>query len=209
MGVLDEVEAVERARARGEPMGGRLCRRVAIALLPLGIGLALLASWASSWHVYDFDVVGYGRAQVKVGLWDIEVCPERGEGECEPMSRASFEDKLGVLGRDSDAAMSDWLDARWQVGVGLFLSAAAAAVLLFCIAATQPFKLIRRLAIGAFAVGLVTLVLTLRSVLAKAVDFLGFGIAVYLAFAALLFLLTGAALLAFGGGARPVTAAGS
>jgi hypothetical protein len=198
MGVLDEIEAVERARARGEPMGGRLRRRVAIALLPLGIGLALLASWASAWHVYDFDVVGIGRAQVRVGLWDIEACPER--GDCEPMPRAYFVDKLGVLGRTSDAALADWLDARWQVGIGLFLSAAAAAVLVFCIAATQPFKLIRRLAIGAFAVGAVTLLLTLRSVLAEAVDFLGFGIAVYLAFAALLFLLAGSALIAFTGG---------
>ena len=193
MGLMDEIEAAESARARGEPVGGRTRRRIGVVVSILGIFLVLLASWATSWHVMDFDVIGYDRAQVKVGLWDVEVCPPR--GDCDPMPRSEFERSVGQLSRSSDAAMDDWLDARWQVGLGLFLSAAAAAVLLFFIVSKQSFRATRMVAAGTFVVALVTLLLTWRSAFAAPIEFMGHGAAMYLAFAGLFDLLLGAVLI--------------
>jgi hypothetical protein len=179
MGLMDDIEAAENARARGEPEGGRIRRRIGTIVAALGILLALLGSYASSWHVYDVDVVGYGRARVQVGLWDIEVCEEK--ADCEVMPRAQFETQLGQLSRSSDAAMASWLDARWQVGIGVFLSSAAAAVLLFMMATGQSFRAVRLMSVGTFLVSATSFLLAIRSSFADPIDFMSFGLATYLA----------------------------
>jgi hypothetical protein len=164
-----------------------------MAVAAIGVALTLLASYLSSWHVYDFDVVGYGRAQVKVGMWDIEACPER--GDCEEMSRVSFERSLGQLSRASDADMSDWIESRWQVGVGLIVAASAAALLLGIIIAGQRYKVVRLAAAATFVVALAVMLLALRSMRAEAVDFMGYGMAAYLALFGLFDILLGAVLI--------------
>lgn len=193
VGMIEELEAAERARARGESVGGGRRRRIGVALMAVGMAMALLASWSSSWHVMYYDVVGVGRAQLKVGLWDIEVCPVR--GECEQMARLEFEHKVGPLSRASDADMRGWLEARWQVAMAMFVAAAAAAAVVFCMFAGQPLKVVRLAAIGTFALALVAFALTVRSAFAEPVDFLHLGIAAYVAISGLFAAVVGAGLI--------------
>lgn len=196
MGLIDDIEAAEQARARGEPQGGRTRRRIGIVVLALGAALVLVASYASSWHVMDFDVVGWEgttAAKVQIGLWDTETCPAR--GDCEEMPRARVEKFLNELTTSKDAEVAAWLDARWQVGIALFFAAAAAAVLLGSVLSGQRFKVSRMIAAGAFVVGTVALLLVIRSAWAEPVAFMSHGTATYVALAGTFDVMLGALLI--------------
>lgn len=208
MGLMDDIEAAEQARVRGEPQGGRTRRRIGVVMLALGAALVLIASYASSWHVMDFDVIsweGANAAKVQIGLWDTETCPER--GDCEAIPRKEVEKFVNELTTSKDAEVTAWLDSRWQVGIALFLAAAAAAVLLGSVLSGQRFKVSRLIAAGAFVVGTVALLLVIRMGWAEPVAFMQHGTATYLALAGTFDVMLGALLIGIGRDDGPIPTA--
>jgi hypothetical protein len=193
MGMIEDIEAAERARARGEPEGGQSRRRLGVLVLIIGVVLTLAGTYLTSWQVIDFHVGGSSTVRLRIGLWSSEMCPDR--GECEPLEQRRARYFVNEGTRSADATVDAWFDSRWQAGFALAFAATAAAVLIGSLWSQQAYRRSRGIAIALFIIAGTALLIAARSAFAEPLEFMSLGLGAYLAMLGVVDLMLGAIMI--------------